>query len=412
MAEATSYLDAAYRALAWCGYAGLGGAFAVLLLWPQGARQRRLALVALAGSSVLVLATVAWLLLRLTVPDGVPRVEGTSAIVRLAVLAAVGGFFTDLLDGPTRGRRRAAVALCVGALTATMLAGAVGGVPGQVGTSLTGDVYVALAVLVLGGCAALVAVVRPGDARAHLPLLRQQTARLAPPALGVTALAAAVHAVAAERSPLGVPGLVVAIEALLLLACVGAVVATRRLVGGGGPRAAVETLRTASTFPAVVGARTVADPLALDDFALLPDDRAPSTVGRFERVVIDRHPAVRVYAGPRSTLPGGTDPAPAPQPVHVPEQEPEPEQEPVQELEPVLVLLPDTDAAAAGPAPVRPHRSSVRTQVRARYVAGIGRLALPDSTEAPPVRRTVRVAGAAEPLVVVLPDTRATSSTR
>jgi len=279
MAEATTALDAVYRALTWVGYGGLAGALVVLLVvWPEGVRQRRLALVALGGSTLVALAVLGWFAARLALgADPVlPRVEGAAAITRLAVLAAVGGFFTDLLDGPVRGRRRSATAVAVLALTATVLAVAAGGRPGQGAAELTGDVLVATVAVVCGVCVVLAAVVLPGDARPDLPHLRARVAQTAPAGLWAVALAGAVHAIAVARSPspvLDPPAVLLVL--LLLTAALAAVLGLRRLL-----RTAV--LRVASA---------TAEPEA---------EAAPEQAVRwFPPVEVERRPAIEVYEGPR-----------------------------------------------------------------------------------------------------------------
>ncbi len=353
MTEATSVLDAVYRALAWAGYTGLGGALAVLLvLWPEGVRQRRLALVAIAGSTLTALATSVWLGAHLLLGD-LPRVEGAAAILRLAVLAAVGGFLTDLLDAPVRGRRRTAAFVAALALTGTMLAGAAGGRPAEGAPVFTGDVFVAITALVLGVCLVLACVVLPGDAAHDVPHLRVRVVRSGPAALGAVALAGAVHAIAAARSPWGFPGAVAVLDALLLVVTAAAVLGVHRVLRRADGGAAT----AAATVPAVATATT-------------------ETVVRpwFEPVDVDRRPAVALYEGPRP-VPDDELRADVP-------DEPAPAQ---------VVVLPDTDAARAqDPVPHeevrRRRRAGAGRARRSRYLAGVGRLVLPDPTE--PATRT------------------------
>ena len=95
-----------------------------------------------------------------------------------------------------------------------MLAGAAGGRPAEAAPAFTGDVFVAIAALVLGVCLVLACVVLPGDARRDAPHLRARVAQTGPAAVGATALAGAVHAIAAERSPWGFPAAVAVVDVL------------------------------------------------------------------------------------------------------------------------------------------------------------------------------------------------------
>ena len=391
MTEATTALDTAYRALAWVGFGGLSGALAVLLfVWPAAVRQRRLALVALGGSTLLAVVTAGWLVARVALPTDLPRVEGAAAILRLAVLAAVGGYFTDLLDGPVRGGRRAGAFVAGLALTGTMLAGAAGGRPAQAAPAFTGDLFVAVAAAVLGACVVLLTVVLSGDARDEVPYVRARTAHTARTALGSTALVAAVHAIAAARSPWGFSGVMAVLEVLLVVVVVAAVLVLGRVLRGverSAPPARVRVPAAAGATGQPVADRAtepVAEPVA--ELAAQPAAQPWS-----EPSPVQRRPALEVYEGPRRLVAA-------------------PDHEPVETDVPGVVVLPDTAAAAetagdgAGAAtavePVRHRRGAAAARARRRrYVAGVGPVELPEQAEPAPVTRTVRLAGGTDPIV-------------
>ncbi len=157
---------AAARVVAYSGFVMLAGTLMFwVLVWPSGSRQRRLVLLALGGSLLVFLATVAEPLLRLML-DGdpasaLPPVEGTALIVRVALLACLAGFFTDLLNGPIVGWRRVAVVAVVLILTATLVVptGLGSEALERVGSAVAGAAHLLGAAAWLGGLAALTALI-------------------------------------------------------------------------------------------------------------------------------------------------------------------------------------------------------------------------------------------------------------
>lgn len=118
-------LAAATDLALYVGYVLFAGALAFwALAWAQGWRDRRQVLVAQAGMAVVVLATALTPIVVAsdvtTRGDSVDREWVVASLVRLAVVAAAAGFFTDLVSAPVQGGRRWAAGLAVLVLAATL----------------------------------------------------------------------------------------------------------------------------------------------------------------------------------------------------------------------------------------------------------------------------------------------------
>lgn len=190
--------------LGYVGFVLLAGALTFLVVvWPQGHRNRLLVRLAILGIVLTALATVlepvlTARMLGVDLVDGTDRSTGTAALIRLALLAVLAGFLTDVVSAEVRGVRAASAMLVVVGVAATML------VPAEEPAS--GDDWLVLAASTghlaaiaawVGGLVALATVLVP---RRHLDDLHRVLPRFSIIAFGsvaVLVLTGAVHAVVA-----------------------------------------------------------------------------------------------------------------------------------------------------------------------------------------------------------------------
>lgn len=291
------------RALVLVALAPLAGALLLVLLHRPAARQRRVLLLLVGGAGALALVTAGALVLAL-VGGGPTRAAGAAALVRLAALAALGGFLTDLVDRRVRGWRPVlAVALAVLLGSAVLVAvddtGPVADALLREGTLVAGCVLAGL-------CIAVLTVVVPRDTAPAAPgLLRPlglctagagtvlvglgtaaATAGAAPPAstrlvCGVAVLLAAAtlvvtgRAAARTRGPAQVPPVELAARL--------AATAPRRPARPAAPTAP-DGPRTGRAVPVYRGPRPadhLLEPEGADQVVVLPDtDAARGADGR------------------------------------------------------------------------------------------------------------------------------------
>lgn len=286
------------RVLVLLALAPLAGAVLLVLLHRPAARQRRVVLLLVGACGLLALVTVGALVLAL-VEGGPTRAAGTAALVRLAALAALGGFLTDLVDRRVRGWRPALAAVLVVLLGSSALA--VLDAPGPAGRALLGEGTLVAGCVLAGLCLAALTVVVPRDTAPAAPGL------LRPLGTGTAGTAAVLVGLgtAAVAAGAGVP-------------------AATRVVCGCAVLLAAATLLVTGRAAARTGGRAQVPPAGRPAAAGPSPRPAPRPEAGGPGAPIAQ-PAVPVYRGPRPA-------------DHL--------------LEPDrVVVLPDTDAARDGRPP-------------------------------------------------------------
>src|SRR5215218_5930504 len=123
------------RVLTYAGYVLLAGTLTFWsVVWPDGRRNRRLVLLALAGTTAMITGTLAGHAIQLIfggrlLGDIVTPLGGSAQLVRLAALVAAMFFLTDIISGAVVGWRRVVALTLVAVIAASMVAqsNAVGG---------------------------------------------------------------------------------------------------------------------------------------------------------------------------------------------------------------------------------------------------------------------------------------------
>jgi putative copper export protein len=116
------------RIVSYAGYVLLAGTLAFwALVWPEGRTDRRLVVLAAAGTALMGIGTVAGPLIQILgggrpVGDVLTQLDGTAAIVRLAALACMAFFFVDIVRSPIVGWRRVLAIGIVVVIAGTLVA--------------------------------------------------------------------------------------------------------------------------------------------------------------------------------------------------------------------------------------------------------------------------------------------------
>ena len=139
----------ANRVLSYAGYILLAGTLTFWsVVWPDGRRNRRLVVLALAGTAAMIVGTLAGPAIQLIfggrlLGDIVTPLGGAAQLARLAALVAAMFFLPDIISGAVVGWRRIVALTLVVVIAASMVAqsNAIGG-PGRLPRSpLPGCMY-------------------------------------------------------------------------------------------------------------------------------------------------------------------------------------------------------------------------------------------------------------------------------
>jgi hypothetical protein len=125
----------ANRVLTYAGYVLLAGTLTFWsVVWPDGRRNRRLVVLAVAGTAAMIIGTVAGPAIQLVFGDQllgdiVTPLGGAAQLVRLAALVAAVFFLPDIINGSVVGWRRVVALSLVVVIAGTMVAqsNAIGG---------------------------------------------------------------------------------------------------------------------------------------------------------------------------------------------------------------------------------------------------------------------------------------------
>jgi len=158
------------RIVTYVGYVLLAGTFTFwCLVWPDGRADRRLVRLAVIGTSLLALSTLAdpaiWLALSgEPLADAMTPVSGAALLIRLAALVATAFFLVDVIRSPITGWRRVFAVSVVAVIAGSMVvqSDAVGG-HREVLSVVAVSGHVLATAAWLGGLVALAAVLIPRD---------------------------------------------------------------------------------------------------------------------------------------------------------------------------------------------------------------------------------------------------------
>jgi len=156
------------RVLTYGGYVLLAGTFTFWsLVWPEGQRDRRLVRLAVAGTTLMVVGTLADPAIRIllggqALGEFMTPLSGAALLVRLAALAATAFFLVDVVRSEIRGWRRVFAVVVVAVIAGSMVVqtDAVGG-QWQLLKVIATSGHVLATAAWLGGLVALAAVLIP-----------------------------------------------------------------------------------------------------------------------------------------------------------------------------------------------------------------------------------------------------------
>jgi putative copper export protein len=193
----------ANRVLTYAGYVLLAGTLTFWsVVWPDGRRNRRLVVLAVAGTAAMIIGTVAGPAIQLVFGDKLlgdiaTPLGGAAQLVRLAALVAAVFFLPDIINGSVVGWRRAFALTLVVVIAGTMVAqsNAIGGHWEIAKIAATG-LHVLATCAWLGGLVALAAVLLPGDKIQELDQLIPRFSRVAQLSVVTLVVTGIVHALA------------------------------------------------------------------------------------------------------------------------------------------------------------------------------------------------------------------------
>jgi putative copper export protein len=193
----------ANRVLTYAGYVLLAGTLTFwCLVWPEGRRNRRLVLIALAGTTAMIIGTLAGPAIQLIfggqlLGDIVTQLGGAAELVRLAALMAAMFFLPDIISGAVVGWRRILALTLVLVIAASMVAqsNAIGG-PWEVAKIAATGLHVLATCAWLGGLLALATVLIPGEKVQELDQLIPRFSRVALLSVLTLIVTGIVHALA------------------------------------------------------------------------------------------------------------------------------------------------------------------------------------------------------------------------
>jgi putative copper export protein len=191
------------RVLTYAGYVLLAGTLTFWsVVWPDGRRNRRLVLLALAGTAAMIIGTLAGPGIQLIfggrlLGDIVTPLGGSAQLVRLAALVAAMFFLPDIISGAVVGWRRIVALTLVVVIAASMVAqsNAIGG-PWENAKIAATALHVLATCAWLGGLVALAAVLIPGEKVLELDRLIPRFSRVAQLSVVTLVLTGTVHALA------------------------------------------------------------------------------------------------------------------------------------------------------------------------------------------------------------------------
>jgi putative copper export protein len=193
----------ANRVLTYAGYVLLAGTLTFWsVVWPDGRRNRRLVMLALAGTVAMIIGTLAGPAIQLTfggrlLGDIVTPLGGAAQLARLAALVAAMFFLPDIISGAVVGWRRLVALTLVLLIAATMVAqsNAIGG-PWEVAKIAATGLHVLATCAWLGGLVALATVLIPGEKVEEIDRLIPRFSRVAQLSVVTLVVTGIVHALA------------------------------------------------------------------------------------------------------------------------------------------------------------------------------------------------------------------------
>jgi putative copper export protein len=193
----------ANRVLTYAGYVLLAGTLTFWsVVWPEGRRNRRLVMLALAGTVAMIIGTLAGPAIQLTfggrlLGDIVTPLGGAAQLVRLAALVAAMFFLPDLISRAVVGWRRIVALTMVVVIAATMVAqsNAIGD-PWEVAKIAATGLHVLATCAWLGGLVALATVLIPGEKVQEIDRLIPRFSRVAQLSVVTLVVTGIVHALA------------------------------------------------------------------------------------------------------------------------------------------------------------------------------------------------------------------------
>jgi putative copper export protein len=191
------------RVLTYAGYVLLAGTLTFWsVVWPDGRRNRRLVALALAGTTAMIIGTLAGPGIQLIfggrlLGDIVTPLGGAAQLLRLAALVAAMFFLPDIISGAVVGWRRIVALALVVVMAASMVAqsNAIGG-PWETAKIAATGLHVLATCAWLGGLVALAAVLIPGEKVLELDRLIPRFSRVAQLSVVTLVLTGTVHALA------------------------------------------------------------------------------------------------------------------------------------------------------------------------------------------------------------------------
>jgi putative copper export protein len=193
----------ANRVLTYAGYVLLAGTLTFwCVVWPDGRRNRRLVLLALAGTTAMIIGTLAGPAIHLIfggrlLGDILTPLGGAAQLTRLAALVAAMFFLPDIISGAVVGWRRILALTLVLVIAASMVAqsNAIGG-RWEVTTIAATGLHVLATCAWLGGLLAMATVLIPGEQVHELDQLIPRFSRVAQLCVVTLIVTGIVHALA------------------------------------------------------------------------------------------------------------------------------------------------------------------------------------------------------------------------
>jgi putative copper export protein len=193
----------ANRVLTYAGYVLLAGTLTFWsVVWPDGRRNRRLVVLALAGIAAMIMGTLAGPAVQLVfggrlLGDIISPLGGAAQLVRLAALMGAMFFLPDIISGAVVGWRRIVALSLVVIIAASMVAqsDAIGG-PWEIAKISATGLHVLATCAWLGGLVALAAVLIPGEKVQELDRLIPRFSRVAQLSVATLVVTGIVHALA------------------------------------------------------------------------------------------------------------------------------------------------------------------------------------------------------------------------
>jgi putative copper export protein len=193
----------ANRVLIYAGYVLLAGTLTFWsVVWPDGRSNRRLVMLALGGTTAMIIGTLAGPAIQLIfggrlLGDIVTPLGGAGQLARIAALVAAMFFLPDIISGAVVGWRRILALSLVVVIAASMVAqsNAIGG-PWEVAKIVATGLHVLATCAWLGGLLALATVLIPGEKVQELDQLIPRFARVAQLSVVTLIVTGIVHALA------------------------------------------------------------------------------------------------------------------------------------------------------------------------------------------------------------------------